>query len=162
MIVMLLIVAASIASSLSYTANADREINRQYETRLTLYREQAARVRLAEQRKDQGVAVAAKAAFDASLLDAVPPSRALAEVFNAVPAGARLTGISLERSAASHGAALVHIHGMAQTDSQISQFVARLNKSSWFGGVQLLPGNAARAPRKFEITATIETQRVPR
>jgi len=164
MILMLLIVGASIASSLSYTARADREINQQYEAKLALCREQAERIRVAEQRKDQGIALAAKAAIDASLVDALPPSRALAEVFNSAPVGTRLVRLSLDPKADSDALASVHIQGAAQTDVQISGFVARLAKLPWFTGVQLLPAGAKTpgTPRQFAITAIFQTAPAPR
>jgi Tfp pilus assembly protein PilN len=162
MILVLVIVGASIGSSLSYTARADREINQQYEARLARYRQQAERIRVAQQRQQQGIALANKAAIDASLRDALPRSRALAEVFNSAPSGMRLSGLSINQKADAD--TLVHLQGVAQTDEQISQFAESLAKSPWFGGVQLLPAGAQApgSPRAFEITAIFQTQRAPR
>jgi Tfp pilus assembly protein PilN len=164
MILMLVTVAASIGSSLSYTARADREINQQYEAKLALCRQQAERIRLAEQQKDQGMTLAAKAAIDASLVDAPPRSRALAEMFNSAPLGIRLVSLSIDQQADLDALSLVHLKGVVQTEAQLSQFVSRLAKSAWFGEVRLLPegGNAPAAPRQFEITASFQTQRAPR
>jgi len=159
MIAMCVIVAASIGSSLSYTVKADREIDLQFQNKLALYREQAERISEAEQSRNQAVVLARQAAVDATLIDKLPRSRALAEVSNAVPTGVRLLAISLDSdlqptqpSAVPGVARYLHIHGVATTDAALSQFVNRLGQSAGVHGVNVVPstGNVHR----FEVAAT--------
>jgi Tfp pilus assembly protein PilN len=113
------------------------------------------------------------------MVDAVPRSRALAEVSNAAPAGIRLVAISLDAEprvsqsnpspaelsqacAAGGIARFLYVEGVASGDTQVSQFVTRLSKSPWLHEVRQLSGDAASArstgPRKFEVAATFEEQ----
>ena len=50
---------------------------------------------------------------------------------------------------------LLRIRGVASSNNQVSQFVAKLGKSPLLQGVQLLSGDGGNknAPRKFEVTA---------
>ena len=96
MTAMLVVVVASIASSLSYTVRADRDIDRQLQSKLSIYREEAGRISAAEQSKNEAMALAHEATIDATLADALPRSRAIAEVCNATRGGVRLTAISLD------------------------------------------------------------------
>ena len=159
MIAMLVIVIASIGSSLSYTIKADHDMDRQFESKLAVYREQAERISQAEQSKNEALALAKQAAVDATLSDVLPRSRALAEVSTATPAGMRLIAISLasdsqsDQSVALPGVArYLRIRGAAVSDAQLSQFLNRLSKSPWVHGVNVLPrtGDA----HQFEVAAT--------
>jgi Tfp pilus assembly protein PilN len=165
MIALMVIVIASIISSLSYTAAADREMSRQFDAKLGHYREAAERIDQARLIKNQGILLAAQAAFDASLIDAVPRSRALAEVSNAVSAGVRIEQISLAPAEPSSSTAnLLQIKGVAVGESQLSSFVARLSKSQWMRAVVLRSGRMKvsdpKSPRNFELTATFDDQSV--
>jgi len=159
MTAVLVIVVASIASSLSYTVKADHDMDRQFENKLALYREQAERIGEAEQFKNEAFALARQASLDATLTDALPRSRALAEVSDATPAGMRLIAISLEsdaQSAESNAlgavASSLHIQGAAVTDAQLAQFVTRLSQSPWIHGVNVLPRTGD--VHQFEVAAT--------
>jgi len=172
MIGLSLIVVASIISSLSYTAKADGEVDRRFEAKLALFGEQAQRISQLQRLKSQAAIFAAQAALDASMIDAAPRSRALAEVDNALMPGIRLMGIALDvqmqssqgdapstsTSAPADGAAnLLRIKGIASDESAVSGFVARLGKSPWFHGLQVLPVAASWASgaetRTFEVQA---------
>ena len=156
MTAMLVIVVASIASSLSYTVKADLDMDRQFENKLAVYREQAERISEAEQSKNEALALARQATIDATLLDVLPRSRALAEISNATPAGMRLIAISLAPSeqpstlpAVARG---LHIRGTALSDAQLAQFVSRLSQSPWVHGVNVLPWTGD--VHQFEVAAT--------
>jgi Tfp pilus assembly protein PilN len=176
MIGTLLIVLASIASSLSYTAREDSEVNREFAAKLTLYQDQAQRIGRFESLKHNETDLAAQAALDAALVDVVPPSRALAEVANALTAGVRLVDVSLSASAQYIGggtaqlvgmetpgdvpANLLRIKGVALSNAQIWQFQSSLGKSAWLHGVNLAPSGGGQAsgigPRQFEMTAIFD------
>jgi Tfp pilus assembly protein PilN len=163
MIALMLTVIASIISSLSYTATADREINRQFDSKLQLYRQAADRIGRSEKMKNQGMMLAAQAAVDASLIDAVPRSRALAEVSNAMSAGVRIEQISLAPAdTKSTTANLLQIRGVAAGESQLSGFVTRLSKSQWMRAVVLRSSKTdasdQKARQEFELTATFDGQ----
>ena len=158
MTAMLVVVVASIASSLSYTVRADRDVDQQFQNKLSLYREEAQRISAAEQSKEEALALAREATIDATLADALPRSRAIAEVSNATPAGVRLTAISLDSDPQSAQpsdtpgvARYLHIQGIATTDAQLSQFVIKLSKSHWLQGVNVLKHKGE--VHQFEIAA---------
>jgi Tfp pilus assembly protein PilN len=159
---LLAVVSASIVSSLSYTARADRDVNRQYSAKLATYRQQAGRISQFERLRSQAVAFATQAALDSSLIDAVPASRALAEVDNALLPGVRLVGINLDSEAQAQAplapAKTLEIKGVAPNQSDIAQFVARLSKSPLLQAIHLIPAaaNSANksAPQNFEVQAS--------
>jgi Tfp pilus assembly protein PilN len=178
MIALLVFVVASIVTSLSYTAAADRTIDSQFDAKLVQYRQQAKRIEDIEQMKIQEASFASQVATDASMIDIVPRSRALAEVSNAISPGVRLVGISLDAGdqADSRGmkttallptslpaslgegvAKNLRLRGVAGSDAQIAEFVARLVKSSSLHSVRLVSTAAEPAggknERRFEITA---------
>jgi hypothetical protein len=174
MTVVVLIVIASIVSSLSYTARADGEVDRQLKATLSLYHSQAVRSSQVEQLKNQEIGIAAQATIDASLVDAVPQSRLLAEISNALPAGLRLAEVSLNSESPGSGpeaapvspgartdvpANIVSIRGVALNDDQVAQFVKGLSNPATLKGVELLsrPGNRAseKGPREFELAAIL-------
>jgi Tfp pilus assembly protein PilN len=170
MIALLVTVIAWIITSLSYTTAADQAINSQFNAELSQYREQARRIDDIEQLKCQEIGFASQAALDASMIDIVPRSRALAEVSNAILPGVRLVGISLDAedqlgvsdgkrvSSPAEGVAKnLHVSGVAEDDAQIAQFVSRLGKSSSLHSVKLVSTAvellAGKNQRRFEITA---------
>jgi len=172
MIGLLLIIIASIVSSLSYTAKADRDVDRQFAAKLNLYREQGQRISELESLQSEEVNLAAQAVIDASLIDAVPFSRLLAEVDSALVGGVRLLGITLDAvpqpaqglatsssmSAGVSAQRILDINGEGSDDSQISRFIARLGKSPWFDSVKVLPDatpSASTLPRRFQVQLTL-------
>jgi Tfp pilus assembly protein PilN len=164
MFALLVIVMASIVSSLSYTASADRDVNRQYETALSRYREQARQISELEKIAALETGIASMAANDAAMIDVVPRSRLLAEIARSMSLGVRLTAVSLDSGEpdASGAGNNVLLSGVAASDGQVAKLAAKLERDPDLHFVKLVSIGAnpssVKEPRKFEIAAVFETE----
>ncbi len=160
---LLLVVLASIALALATTARADADLNRRYQTALAEYRTQANQIQVLNGLAMEESKIAETAATDASLLDASPRSRVLADAANAAGAGVRLTALSIgEEGDHSTGVDVgVTVQGIAQSEQQATSFVAALARCTDLCDVQRVADRRpvhGIGPRRFSVEARLAAQ----
>jgi Tfp pilus assembly protein PilN len=158
-----------IAASVSYTVREDRACDRQYEATLSRYHVHALRVQQIEQIAGREIAIAAQATIEATTVEGASPSLALADISSAVSPGVRLSNVSFEGSArASAGDAIVQprasvlrITGVAASDTELLNFVARLASSGRLHRIEVIQSSTNEGDRsgerRFELAASFQS-----
>jgi Tfp pilus assembly protein PilN len=178
------VVVLAIGGAFSFTERSVRSVERDHAQIQAKYAEAAVRIMQVQRMQEKQKTMARQAELTASLLERVPRSFLLAEITNNMPTGTSLLDIGLEskphsdattafdkRKAevdAANGKAaatvkqldiLVRITGVAASNLQVAQFLARLNQSKLLTDVKLVISDeyaqGEEKLRRFQMEANL-------